>query len=234
VLVVVYLLLVLAALAFFRASPMGHVVRAVRDRPERLACLGYNPQRVRHAALMVAAALAGVAGGLAALLFETVSPEVLSTPRSGTYLLFSVLGGAAPLLGPVLGGVMMVLATVWLSKITQAWLLYVGLAFVLMVLVSPGGMSAWCLALVRYLGGGPERWRLRHLCHLAAWALLCLGAVWGVELLYHTRLSHVLGDQVRVFGLWWSVRSFTPWLLSGIGLVLGLVAVLLLKKAKAR
>jgi branched-chain amino acid transport system permease protein len=231
-LVVFYLMLALAALALLRLSPLGHVVQAMRDRPERLACLGHNPHRVRHAALMVAGALAGVAGGLAALLFETVSPEVLSTTRSGTYLLFSVLGGAAPVLGPVLGGVTMVLATVWLSKITQAWLLYVGLAFVLMVLVSPGGMSAWCTALARHLGGGPAHWRLRHLALLGAWTLVALGAVMGVELIYHARLSHVLGDELRVFGLIWSVRAITPWLLGGSALTLGLLVLLLLRKAK--
>jgi branched-chain amino acid transport system permease protein len=234
VLVVIYLVSVLVALRFFQGTPLGHVLRAVRDKPERLACLGYNPHRVRHAALMVAGALAGVAGGLGALLFEMVSPEVLSTSRSGSYLLFSVLGGAAPLLGPALGGVVLVLATVWLSKITQAWLLYVGLVFMVMVLVSPGGMSAWCLALVRYLKGGPSRWRLRHAALVAAWTAVCLSGTLAVEMLYHARLSHVLGDEVQVWGLWWSVRSMFPWLISGAGAALGLVAVLLLKRTQAR
>lgn len=234
VLVGVYLLAALVLLRFFRRTPLGHVLQAVRDRPERLACLGYNPQRVRHAALMVAGALAGVAGGLAAMLFETVNPEVLSSTRSGTYLLFAVLGGSAPLLGPALGGVMMVLATVWLSKITQAWLLYVGLAFVVMVLASPGGMSAWCMALLRYFAAGPAHWRLRHLAMAAAALLLGLCGVLAVELFYHARLSHVLGDELRVLGLGWSVLSPLPWLLSGAGMLVGLLALLRLRKREDR
>jgi branched-chain amino acid transport system permease protein len=166
-------------------------------------------------------------------LFETVNPEVLGTTRSGTFLLFAVLGGAAPMLGPVLGGVMMVLTTVWLSKITQAWLLYVGLVFVVMVLASPGGMSAWCTALVRYLAAGPARWRLLHVAIAAAWLLLCTSGILAVEMFYHARLSHILGDGVRVFGLWWSVQSPLPWLLSSTGMLIGLIAVALLHQRRA-
>jgi hypothetical protein len=109
------------------------LLRAVRDNPQRVAALGHNPVRLRWAAHTLAAALAGAAGAVGALVFEIVSPEVLGAQRSGAWMLFTVLGGAQHFWGPLIGGALMVGAQVGLSGITPAWALYVGLLFVLVL-----------------------------------------------------------------------------------------------------
>jgi branched-chain amino acid transport system permease protein len=73
----------------FTRTPLGRMLNAVRDNPERVQFIGYSTQRVRWIAFMIAGFFAGIAGGLAALNFEIVTAEVVGAPRSGAYLLFT-------------------------------------------------------------------------------------------------------------------------------------------------
>ncbi len=86
------------------------MLNAVRDNPERVEFVGYNAQRVRYTAFIIAGFFAGIAGGLASISFEIVTAEVVGAARSGAYLLFTFLGGATFFFGPIIGAVLMVLA----------------------------------------------------------------------------------------------------------------------------
>jgi hypothetical protein len=101
-LIAAYTLASAGALFAFTRTPLGVLLNAVRDNPQRVAFIGYDPQRVRHLAFVVSGFFAGVAGGLAALVFEFVGPEALGAARSGSYLLFTVLGGTTFFFGPVI------------------------------------------------------------------------------------------------------------------------------------
>lgn len=215
-------------LFLFGRTPLGRLLNAVRDNPERVAYLGFDPRFIRYLALVVAAFFAGVAGGLGALLFEIVTPEVFSAQRSGAYLVFTVLGGTALFWGPVLGGVLMVVCLVWLSSITQAWLLYLGLVFVAVVVLAPGGLASVALRMARAVRrlSAADGLRLVGPVSLAlvAGTLVVLGTGALVEMLYHLPLRATLGDEVSYLGLSLPTRSPTAWLgalamaLLGIGL----------------
>ena len=193
-LIAFYTLVCTALMFAFTRTPLGRLLNAVRDNPERVAFTGHDPHRVRYLALVIAAFFAGVSGGLAALHFENVSVEVLSASRSGAYLLFTFLGGTGFFIGPIIGAVLMVLAFVLLSEFTKAWLLYLGLLFVLTVLYAPGGAAAWLASLSR------QHWRRQLVRTLAAWAPLP-GMAALVEMLYHQQLNAVLGTQLPFLGL---------------------------------
>jgi branched-chain amino acid transport system permease protein len=196
----------------FTHTPLGRMLNAVRDNPERAAFVGYDPHMVRYLAFVVAGFFAGVSGGLAALNFEVVTADVLSSHRSGTLLLFTFLGGTAFFWGPVVGGVLMVLATVLLSGYTQAWLLYVGLVFVVMVMLAPGGMASGMAMAPRLLGQG--RWRGVWVggAALAATALLVLTGVAAlVEMAYHLQLNSALGNELTFAGVRLNVLSPDSW-----------------------
>jgi branched-chain amino acid transport system permease protein len=85
----------------FTRTPLGRMLNAVRDNPERVEFIGYNTQRVRYHAFMISGFFAGIAGGHVALLFEIVTAEVVGAARSGAYLLFTFLGGATFFFGPI-------------------------------------------------------------------------------------------------------------------------------------
>jgi branched-chain amino acid transport system permease protein len=196
----------------FTRTPLGRMLNAVRDNPERVAFIGYDTQRVRWFAFMISGLFAGIAGGLAAINFELATAEVVGAQRSGAYLLFTFLGGSTAFFGPIIGGVLMVLATVVLSELTKAWLLYLGLAFMLMVMYAPAGVAGLILANLRLAAFGRLRPLLgAYLALLAAGAIAFAGASAMVEMLYHLQLNQALGPVMRFGGVSLDARGAPAW-----------------------
>jgi branched-chain amino acid transport system permease protein len=209
----------------FTRTPLGRMLNAVRDNPERVAFIGYDTQRVRWFAFMISGFFAGISGGLAAINFELATAEVVSAQRSGAYLLFTFLGGSTAFFGPIIGGVLMVLATVVLSQLTKAWLLYLGLAFVLMVMYAPSGVAGLILANLRLAAFGKLRplWR-GYLALAVAGAVALTGASAMVEMLYHLQLNEVLGPVMKFGGVMLDAKGAPAWIVAAALFVLGSVA----------
>jgi branched-chain amino acid transport system permease protein len=224
-LIALYTFVCVAAMYAFTRTPLGRILNAVRDNPERVEFVGYNTQVVRYLAFMISGFFAGIAGGLGAIQFEIVTAEVVGPLRSGAYLLFTFLGGATFFFGPIIGGVLMVLALVLLSELTKAWLLYLGLVFLFMVMYAPGGIASLIMMNLRVASFG----RLRELwvsyLALAGTALVALaGAGAIVEMVYHLQLGATLGGELRYLGVVLDVTSAQSWfgsvfvMLTGAGL----------------
>lgn len=224
-LIAVYTFICTALMFAFTRTPLGRILNAVRDNPERVEFVGYDTQKVRYIAFMISGFFAGVSGGLAALNFEIVTSEVVGAQRSGAYLLFTFLGGATFFFGPIIGGVLMVLAGVLLSELTKAWLLYLGLVFLFMVMYAPGGIASLIMMNLRVAAFG----RLRELwvsyLALAATALVALlGAAAMIEMVYHMQLNSALGPELTFLGVKLDSQGLNSWfgaafvLLSGISL----------------
>jgi branched-chain amino acid transport system permease protein len=153
-LIAIYTFICTGLMFAFTRTPLGRMLNAVRDNPERVEFVGYDTQKVRYLAFIAAGFFAGISGGLAALNFEIVTSEVVRGDRSGAYLLFTFLGGATFFFGPILGAIMMVLAFVLLSELTKAWLLYLGLIFLFMVIYAPGGVASLIMMNLRVAAFG--------------------------------------------------------------------------------
>jgi branched-chain amino acid transport system permease protein len=224
-LIALYTFVCTALMYAFTRTPLGRMLNAVRDNPERVAFVGYNPQMVRYLAFVIAAFFAGISGGLAALNFEIVTAEVVSGYRSGLYLLFTFLGGTTFFFGPIIGAILMVLALVLLSEFTQAWLLYLGLVFMVMVVVAPGGVAALVMANLRLARHGYLRRLWPGYLALLASALLALaGAAALLEMVYQLQLGAALGPELRFMGVTLDTHGPGSWLgalfvmLAGLGL----------------
>jgi branched-chain amino acid transport system permease protein len=201
-LIAVYTFVCVGLMFAFTRTPLGRILNAVRDNPERVEFIGYNTQKVRYLAFMIAGFFAGVAGGLGALNFEIVTAEVVGAARSGGYLLFTFLGGATFFFGPIIGGVLMVLAAVLLSELTKAWLLYLGLIFLFMVMYAPGGIASLIMMNLRVASFGRLREVWVAYLALAVTALvILLGAGAMVEMIYHLKLDAALGDDLKYLGM---------------------------------
>ena len=221
-LIAVYTLVCVVLMYAFTQTPLGRLLNAVRDNPERVEFIGYNPQRVRYTAFIIAGFFAGISGGLGALNFEIVNAEVVGAARSGGYLLFTFLGGATFFFGPIIGAVLMVLAFVLLSEFTQAWLLYLGLVFMVMVMYAPGGIASLIMLNVRVAHYGKLRALLPSYGVMAAAALTPLLAVAAlVEMVYHRQLNASMGSQVSFLGLGLDTASVRSWLAVGTVLIVG-------------
>lgn len=231
-LIALYTFVCVAAMYAFTQTPLGRMLNAVRDNPERVEFIGYSSQRVRYFSFIVAGFFAGIAGGLGALQFELVTAEVVGPVRSGGYLLFTFLGGATVFFGPIIGGVLMILASVLLSELTKAWLLYLGLIFVFMVMYAPGGIASLIMMNVRVAAHGKlGRVLPSLLAMLAAGLVMLAGAGALIEMIYHLQLNSAMGDELRYLGMSLHARSAASWL--GAAAVFG-VGVVLLELARRR
>jgi len=211
-LIATYTFVSTALMYAFTRTPLGRMLNAVRDNPERVAFVGYNPQVVRYISFIIAAFFAGISGGLAALNFEIVTSEVVSGYRSGAYLLFTFLGGATFFFGPILGGILMVLAFVLLSEFTKAWLLYLGLVFLFMVMYAPGGVAALLMMNVRLAAFGHLRRLWTCYLGLAGTALVALvGAAAMVEMVYHLQLNKAMGPEMNFMGATLNAHGTSSW-----------------------
>ncbi len=130
----------------YTGTPLGRLANAVRDNPERVGFIGYNPATVRYLVFMLSGLFAGVAGGLQALNDEIVTASNIASEASGAVLLMTFIGGVGTFWGPVLGAILVTFLQVALSTLTDAWQLYDGLLFVAAVLWAPGGLSGIILS----------------------------------------------------------------------------------------
>ncbi|CAJ9486295.1 ABC-transporter [Burkholderia pseudomallei] len=120
---------------------LARLANAVRDNPARVAALGTDPCRVRFAMAIAAAFFAGVAGALTLIDVEVATAESVGMLRSGAVLFATVIGGTTAFFGPVVGAVLLTFFSVFVASVSRAWLLYLGLLFVAVVLAAPGGAS---------------------------------------------------------------------------------------------
>jgi branched-chain amino acid transport system permease protein len=208
----------------FTRTPLGRMLNAVRDNPERVEFIGYNTQFVRYFAFIASGFFMGISGGLAALNFEIVTAEVVGATRSGAYLLFTFLGGAVFFFGPIIGAVLMVLALVLLSELTQAWLLYLGLVFTFMVMYAPGGVSSLIMMNLRVASFGKLRPLLASYLALAGTAATALlGSAVMIEMLYHLQLNEALGPTMKFMGASINAKGFDSWFGAIFVMVVGVV-----------
>ena len=224
-LIAIYTFVCTGLMFAFTRTPLGRMLNAVRDNPERVEFVGYDTQKVRYIAFIIAAFFAGISGGLAALNFEIVTSEVVSGYRSGAYLLFTFLGGATFFFGPIIGAVLMVLAFVLLSEFTKAWLLYLGLIFLFMVMYAPGGVASLIMMNLRVAAFGYLRrlW-VSYLGLGFTAAIVLLGAGAMIEMVYHLQLNPALGPELSFLGMPLNARGLNSWfgsafvMLTGLGL----------------
>jgi len=224
-LIAAYTFVAVGAMFAFTRTPLGRMLNAVRDNPERVEFVGYDTQKVRYIAFIIAGFFAGISGGLAALNFEIVTAEVVGAARSGAYLLFTFLGGATFFFGPIIGAILMVLAFVLLSEFTKAWLLYLGLIFLFMVMYAPGGIASLIMMNLRVAMYGKLRQLWVSYLALAVTALvLLLGAGAMIEMVYHLQLNTTLGSKLQFLGVPLDAKSVNSWfgaalvMLTGLGL----------------
>jgi branched-chain amino acid transport system permease protein len=197
-----------AAMFALTRTPLGRIANAVRDNPERAEFIGYSTHAVRFRMFVLSAFFAGIAGGLAAVNYEIVTAESVSTLRSGAVLLAAYIGGIGVFFGPAIGAAIFTYFQTAMSGITKAWLFYLGLLFIAIVMFAPGGIAMVLLQNLRVLRFGLLGRLLPRYGRLAAAALLALLGFAGiVEMTYHVAGGGA-GPEMRLF--WTTVRPFEP------------------------
>lgn len=216
------------AMYAYTRTPLGRMAAAVRDNPERTEFVGYSPQAIRLLSFVFSAFFAGIAGGLAAINYEIMTAINLSTAASGTVLIMAYIGGAGFFYGPIIGAILISLIQLSLSDVTPAWLLYLGLLFVITVLYAPTGIAG---LIERHLP--PLRARLVHrlfpsyLLSGAAGLVFAAGIIALLELNYHVTLNAHEGPVLKLF--WLKVDATHP-LSWGVAVLVTVAGFLLFRR----
>lgn len=143
------LLLVALAISFaVLVSRRGRIFTAIRENEGRTEMLGFNTFAAKLEAFLYSGGIAGAAGAAYGLLFGYMGSTFASIQYSIEVLLFTLLGGAGTLLGPLIGVALMMTLIDRLSEITSAYLLVIGVVLITLVLWFPKGL----------LGTIRERW----------------------------------------------------------------------------
>ncbi len=134
--------LLIAILFAFRVvrSPFGHALVSIRESEQRAQSIGFNPVRFKLVAFVISAGLCGLAGSLYCILQNFVPLQTLHWSISGDIVMMTILGGMGTLVGPLFGGMFVVLFREVLSTYTHLWALIMGISFIVIVLVFRKGV----------------------------------------------------------------------------------------------
>jgi branched-chain amino acid transport system permease protein len=129
-------------------SPLGMAWKAVRDNEARARLLGYNAERLKFTAYVLSGTLAGIAGGLYALINSYTTVEFLHWSLSGDPLLWTIVGGAGTLVGPVVGALLLTFLRDFLSTmLIHVYPILVGAVLIISIIFFPkgivGSIRAW-------------------------------------------------------------------------------------------
>ncbi|MEM4168242.1 MAG: branched-chain amino acid ABC transporter permease [Candidatus Caldarchaeum sp.] len=121
-------------------SNLGLVLAAIRENPDRVEMLGYNTYRYKLLSFTLSGTVAGIAGGMYALVFSYVGSSFAFILNSINPLLWTLLGGTGTTTGPLVGTMLMTYIIDLTSSFTESYLVVVGLALILITLGFPRGI----------------------------------------------------------------------------------------------
>jgi urea transport system permease protein len=134
-------------------SRAGRVLTAMRDAEAKVRFSGYNPVSYKLFAWTVSAMICGLAGALYVPQVGIVNPSEMQPSSSVEIAIWVAVGGRGTLAGAILGAFLVNGAKSWLTvAFPNAWLYVLGVVFVVVTLVVPGGVVEPLVSLAR--GGG--------------------------------------------------------------------------------
>jgi branched-chain amino acid transport system permease protein len=214
-LVAAWTLIAVIAMYALTRTPLGRMCNAVRDNPERVQFVGYNPHVVRYLAFCFSGFFAGIAGALAAINFEIANAAYLGAAQSGTVLFAAYIGGIGFFIGPIVGAIFVTLLSLGLSDLTQVWQLYFGLIFIAVVLFAPGGITGLLMMHRPLLRAGTLQKVLpSYLEALIPTLTMLAGLVLALETIVHYMVNPGDDSHIKAFGISFDAASPMIWAMS--------------------
>lgn len=152
-------------------SPVGVVLRAIRENPLRAAAVGHNIHSYKLTAFVVAAAYAGFAGGLLGMMQGFMPPDAFMFDTSGQLVMQTAIGGSGTLFGPLVGAVIWLYLSDFLQTtlhLGATWKLVLGVIFVLLICFLRRGLIGGIADLYHVVGGALRKPRLADDTSVAA------------------------------------------------------------------
>jgi branched-chain amino acid transport system permease protein len=203
-------------------TPLGRMCNAVRDNPERVQFVGYDPHVVRYLAFCFSGFFAGIAGALAAINFEIANSFYLGALQSAAVLYSTYIGGIGFFIGPIVGAIFVTILSLGLSDLTQVWQLYFGLIFIAVVLFAPGGITGLLMMHRPLLRAGTLQKVLpSYVIALVPTLAMLAGLVLAMETIVHYTVNPGDDSHIKAFGVPFDAARPSIWAMSAILLVGG-------------
>lgn len=130
-------------------SPFGNILKAIRENERRTISLGYRVDRYKLGAFVMSAALAGLAGGTKAIVFQFATLTDVQWQMSGEVILMTLLGGIGTLIGPVVGAGLVIALQNYLATSDFPVTVLIGIIFVICVLLFRRGIAGEIMNIVK-------------------------------------------------------------------------------------
>lgn len=89
-------------------SKIGFALKTVREDEDAAAAIGINPTKYKVLAVVISALIAGFVGFFYASYIRYIDPDLMLQSKSTEFVLPAVVGGAAFVEGPLVGGLIMI------------------------------------------------------------------------------------------------------------------------------
>jgi len=130
-------------------SPFGQVLKAIRENEPRAISLGYKTDQYKVLAFVLSAALAALAGGTKAIVFQLASLTDVHWGMSGEVILMTLIGGMGTIFGPVAGAIIFMALENYLAQLGSWVTVTEGVIFVICVLAFRRGIFGELSRLLR-------------------------------------------------------------------------------------
>jgi len=130
-------------------SPFGNILKAIRENERRAISLGYRVDRYKLGAFVMSAALAGLAGGTKAIVFQFATLTDVQWQMSGEVILMTLLGGIGTMVGPVVGAGLVIALQNYFAAYDFPVTVLIGIIFVICVLLFRRGIVGEILELMK-------------------------------------------------------------------------------------
>ena len=145
-----YAVLAVAAVAAFIAAlavhryldtPLGRLAPAIKDNEIRVEYMGASARYAIHVKYVIAAALAGLGGALAATTVGHIDPEMAYWTTSGEFIFITILAGTGSVIAPFLGALIFgIIHTVAFGLSPNTWQMVLGASLLVVIVFLPNGL----------------------------------------------------------------------------------------------
>ncbi|OYX69532.1 MAG: branched-chain amino acid ABC transporter permease [Rhizobiales bacterium 32-66-11] len=126
----------------YLASPLGKGLEAIKSNETRLEYLGVSSARILHIAYGVSACLAGLGGGVIAIVTGHVAPEFAYWVRSGEFVFIAILGGAGNVVGAFAGSIVYEIVRNYAAAFAaDYWQTILGVSLIAIIMFAPQGLT---------------------------------------------------------------------------------------------
>jgi branched-chain amino acid transport system permease protein len=128
----------------YLGTPLGQLAAAIKDNEIRVEYMGASAREAIHVKYVIAAALSGIGGALAATTVGHIDPDMAYWTTSGEFIFIAILAGTRSVVAPFLGAAIFgIIHTLAYDISPNTWQMTLGTALLLVIVFLPDGL--WSL-----------------------------------------------------------------------------------------